>query len=68
MRHPSHTCQSLDGVMECEMSGGMSSGPTFRRGTNEVVGVCARASVGVKGDNYRYGPIIAPLIPWLLQP
>ena len=54
--------------MDCRMQGGMSGGPIFRRGTNEVVGVCARGLNGVEGNDYCYGSIIHPYLPWLTQP
>lgn len=54
--------------MDCEIFGGMSGGPIFRRGTSEVVGVCVRGTVDAQGGEYCYGLMIAPFLTWLTQP
>lgn len=53
--------------LEQEMPGGMSGGPIFRTGTNEVVGVCARGLVTEDGGHYCYGSAVTPLLPYLAR-
>ncbi|MEU4239701.1 trypsin-like peptidase domain-containing protein [Actinoplanes sp. NPDC026619] len=55
--------------MPCLMPGGMSGGPIFRTGTNEVVGVCSRGvSASDENPPYCYGSTIQPLLPLLDPP
>ena len=54
--------------MSCIMPGGMSGGPIFRTGTNEVVGVCSYAPAGEGFEPYCYGSAIQPLLPLLDPP